>query len=174
MVVDRPEPNGQRKLQPDHFFVITNWGVRERGSYELLDHYRGRGTFEDRFGEVSQAIGAHLSSPAFAENEANLLLALLAFNLANIPRAEIESASEDGWDLLRFQRSVLKAGARMVKGGHCLWFDLAAAVAPLWQRLLARIRRWRRPERWAKRRAPRPQSWMPPPAHAHLSLVLRL
>lgn len=174
VVVDTPEKNGQLKLQPDHFFLVTDWPEEEKETEWVLGHYRNRGTFEDRFGELNQAVGAHLSSPRFGENEATFLLALLSFNLGNILRGEMEKASSTGWDLGRFQRSVLGAGARLVLGGQRLLFDVAAAVAPLWERLVARIERWRWPERWGRPARPRPRRWVAPPAHAHLCVVLRL
>lgn len=174
VVVDTPERDGQLKLLPDHFFLVTDWPEEEKETEWVLGHYRNRGTFEDRFGELNQAIGAHLSSPTFEENEATFLLALLAFNLGNILRGEVEMASAGGWDLGRLQRSVLAAGARLVLGSQRLWFDVAAAAVPLWERLVARIERWRWPERWARPARPRPRPWVAPPAHAHLCVVLRL
>lgn len=174
VVVDTPEASGQLKLEPDHFFLVTDWPEEEKEAEWLLGHYRRRGTFEDRFGELNQAIGAHLSSPTFEENEATFLLALLAFNLGNILRGEMEKALSTGWDLGRLQRSVLGAGARLALGGQRLLFDVAAAVAPLWERLVARIERWRWPQRWGRPARPRPRRWVAPPAHAHLSAVLRL
>lgn len=174
VVVDRPEKSGQLKLIPDFFFLVTNRGENEKNADELLEHYRNRGTFEDRIGEFNQAIAARLSLPTFAENEALLLLALLAYNLLAILRGEMESTSENGWDLSRLQRTVLKAGARMVKGSRRIWFDVAAAVAPFWARLARRIRCWLWPDRWKRPNQPKSREYMPPPPHAHLSLVLRL
>jgi len=171
VVVDRPEKNGQLKLTPDYFFLVTN---REEEAERLLEHYRARGTFEDRLGEFNGAIGAHLSSERFEENEAMLLLALLAFNLVGVLRSEMEDPGTGGWDLRRVQNSVLKAGARLARGSQRLTFHLAAAVAPLWDALVWRISRWRWPERWGQRARPRPRPWMPPPAHAHLCAVLRV
>lgn len=173
VVVDRPESSGQLKLSPDHFFLVTTWKQDEKDAAELLDHYRRRGTFEDRIGEFNHAISPHLSLPSFAENEAMLLLALVAFDLLTILRGEMESTSTNGWDLGRFQRTALKAGARMVKGGRRIFFDVAAAVAPFWARLWRRIRRWRWPKRWNIPQQPKCREYMPPPDHAHLSLVLR-
>jgi hypothetical protein len=173
VVVDRPEANGQLKLIPDYFFLVTNRGENEKGAEELLQHYRNRGTFEDRIGEFNQAIAARLSLPTFSENEAMLLLSLHAFNLLTILRGEMESASPNGWDLGRLQRTVLKAGARMVKGSRRLWFDLAAAVTPFWKRITRRMRSWVRPENWNPTPPPKSRKYMPPPRHAHLRLVLR-
>ena len=103
VVVDKPDPKtGQLEFFPRHFFLVTNWSISERpGSRDLLAHYRRRGTFEDRLGELSQSITPHLSSPKFVENEVNLLLALLAYNLLSILRGELEAASRagNGWDV---------------------------------------------------------------------------
>jgi hypothetical protein len=80
VVVDRPHPKtGQLELFPYSFFLVTSWKRQERNAEELLEHYRQRGTFEDRLGELSQAIAANLSSPTFKENEVTFLLSLLAF-----------------------------------------------------------------------------------------------
>ena len=174
VVVDRPEAGGQLKLIPDYFFLVTNREEKEMDADELLEHYRNRGTFEDRIGEFNHAVAVRLSLPTFAENEALFLLALLAYNLIAILRGEMESTSPNGWDLSRLQHTLLKAGARMVKGGRRLWFDVAAAVAPFWERLARRMRRWIWPDRWRQPNQPKAREYMPPPPHAHLSLVLRL
>ena len=174
VVVDRPEASGQLQLIPKYFFLVTNQSEKAKAAKELLDHYRQRGTFEDRIGEFNKAISVNLSQASFAENEAVLLLALLAFNLLAILRGEMESTSPNGWDLSRLQRTLLKAGARVVKGGRRIWFDVAAAVAPFWERLARRMRRWRWPGRWKLPLQPKSRGYIPPPAHAHLSLVLRL
>ena len=171
VIVDKPDARtGQLQLLPDCFFLVTNWPEAQRSGQELLAHYRRRGTFEDRFGEFNGAIGPNLSSPAFAENEATFLLSLLAFNLGGILRSEMEAATDSGWDLGRVVGSVLKAGGKVVKSGRRLLLDVAAAVAPLWRGLLERIRHWHKPQA----RMPKPRSWVPAPAHAHLGVVLRM
>ena len=76
------------------------------------------------------------------------------------------------------QQTVLKAGARVAQHSHRLFVDVAKAVGALWGRVLERIGRWWRNEAWGRdsaggRRSPRPRPWVPPPAHAHRSLVLR-
>jgi len=174
VIVDHPDAaTGQLDLLPDYFFLIGNWPVEQKSPGQLLEHYRKRGTFEDRLGEFSQVIGPGLSSPTFAANEGTLLLALLAFNMACMLRGEMEKATPDsGWDLGRLTGTVLKAGGRVLEHGRRLIVDLAAGAAPLWALLLGRIRRWRLPARWE---APPPQArpWVEPPVHAHRSLVLR-
>ena len=175
VVVDQPDPvSGQLNLLPHYFFLVTNRPAEELSGEAALAHYRRRGTFEDRLGEFNAAVAPRLSSPEFEENEATLLLALLAFNLASLLRCELEDHVGGCWDLARFQRSALKAGARVVKGSRRLLMDVAEAVAPLWESLLERLRRWTLPKRWPTPRGPACRSWTPPPRHAFLREVLRL
>ncbi len=174
VVVDKPDPKtGQLEFFPRHFFLVTNRGYDEMSAEELLEHYRARGTFEDRIGELQQTMTPHLSSPRFVENEVSLLLSLLGFNLASMLRGELESDSPNGWDLGRLQRTVLKAGARVTKGQRRLFIDLALAVVGFWERLFRRMARWRLPKRWPESRGPCKRTWVAPPEHAHLSIVLR-
>jgi hypothetical protein len=105
--------------------------------------------------------------------EFTLLLALLAFNLANMLRCELEHGGGACWDLGRFQKSVLKAGGRIVKKARRVIVDLAQAVVPLWERLLARLGRWRLSNRFPAPRCPIDRPFMPPPRHAFLMRVIR-
>jgi hypothetical protein len=174
VIVDCPDPKtGQLFLEPDYFFLVTSYSAQERPAEERLEHYRQRGTFEDRLGEFRQWIGPKLSSQEFASNEATMLLSLLAFNLANMLRCELEDGAGACWDLGRFQKSVLKAGGRIVKKAHRVIVDLAAAVVPLWERLVARLGRWRLPKRFPAPRPPAYRPFLPPPRHAFLTRVIR-
>ena len=173
VVVDRPDPKtGQLEFFPRHFFLVTNWKPRERTAAELLAHYRRRGTFEDRLGELSQSISPRMSSPRFVENEVNLLLSLLSHNLLSILRGELEEETGSGWDVARVQRSVLKTAVRVTKASRRLVVDVALAAVDLWSYLLERMQRWRLPARCRPKR-PRKRQWMPPPRHAFLEAVLR-
>jgi hypothetical protein len=114
----------------------------------------------------------------FEANEATLLTQLLAFNLAGMIRGELEDDSASGWDLKRLQRTLLKTGAKVAKHSGRLLVDISRAAGVLWGRVLARVARWWRDASWGRdpsdrRRGPRPRRWVPPPSHAHLSLVLR-
>ena len=52
VIVDCPDPKtGQLFLEPDHFFLVTSYSAEQRPAEERLEHYRQRGTFEDRLGE---------------------------------------------------------------------------------------------------------------------------
>jgi hypothetical protein len=172
VVIDLPDESGQRPLFPRSFFLVTNWRADQRTPWALVEHYRRRGTFEDRFGEFNACVGGRLSHQTFAANEASLLLKLLAFNLAGIARGELEVATENGWDLKRVQQTVLRAGARVVKHSGRLIINVAEAAGRFWQRIMARVDRWWLHPNWGTG-TPRPRPWVPPPAHAHLTLVLR-
>ena len=179
VVIDLPDPKTHlRELFPHYFFLVTNWSPERRSAWDLVEHYRKRGTFEDRLGEFNAVIGPGLPADSFEANEASLLLKLLAFNLAGMIRGELEDSSGSGWDLQRVQQTVLKAGARVAEHGRRIFVDVAKAAGVLWGRLLRRIGRWWHDPAWGRdsagrRRGPRPRAWVPPPAHAHRCLVLR-
>jgi len=175
VIVDRPDPKtGQLNLLPDYFFLVAGWKPEELDGPAALAHYRQRGTFEDRLGEFQQAIGPHLSHDDFQANEALLRLSLLAFNLASMLRIEYEAAAGSCFDLGRFQRDVLKAGGRVVKGSHRLVLCVARVVAPFWEQLVTCLDRWKLPARFVKPRGARARAWLPPPRHAFLAEVRRL
>ena len=174
VVVDRPDPDsGLLFLEPNYFFLVTNYDASQMDGDACLAHYRSRGTFEDRLGEFNQAVGTRLSSPEFHENEATLLLCLLAYNLSNMLRVELEDSRGACWDLGRFRAYVLKAGGRVAKHSRRLRLYLAQAVIGFWNRLTARIAAWRLAPRFGRVRGPTSRPWRPPPRHAHLSEVLR-
>lgn len=175
VIIDRPDPKtGQLNLLPDYFFLVVGWKREELDGPAALEHYRQRGTFEDRIGEFQQAIHPHLSHDDFQANEALLRLSLLAFNLAQALRIEYEASAGSCCDLGRFQRDVLKAGGRVVKGSRRLLMHVARVVAPFWRRLVACLERWRLPARFPPVRGARARAWMPPPRHAFLCEVRRI
>ena len=174
VIIDQPDPKtGQLFLEPDYFFLLSGWDQAELSGEECLAHYRPRGTFEDRLGEFNQALGSQLSSPNFRENEATFLLCLLAFNLSNMLRNELEDSLGGCWDLARFRDSVLKAGGRVTKHARRLIVHLAKPVVAFWHRVIDRVATWHLRPRFPLPRGPTPRNWRPPPRHAHLSEVLR-
>jgi len=174
VVVDKPDPRtGHLDLVPRYFFLITNWPGALRSGVQVLGHYRKRGTFEDRLGEFNDAIGPHLSSREFAENEVTMLLALLAFNMTTMLRNEFEDARGGCWDLRRFQKSVLRSGGRVVKHARRVWIHVEENVGSFWRTMTERIGQLRLAPRWNSPHGARSRDWVPPPPHAHLSLVLR-
>jgi hypothetical protein len=174
VVVDKPDPRtGQLNLMPRYFFLITNWPPTLKSGEDVLAHYRKRGTFEDRLGEFNEVIGPHLSSPEFAENEVTMLLAMLAFNVTTMLRNEFEDALGGCWDLHRFQQSVLRAGGRVVKGARRLQLQIEQSVGKFWQVMTGRLAKLRLASLWEQPKGALSRSYVPPPNHAHLSLVLR-
>lgn len=174
VVIDKPDPKtGQLNLLPDYFFLVVGWKPAELDGRAALEHYRRRGTFEDRLGEFRQAIGPHLSHGDFHENETLLRLSLLAFNLASTLRIEYEQQAGSCLDLGRFQRDVLKAGGRVVKHARRLVLYVAQVVAPFWERLIECLHRWELPDRFPAPEGSHSRDWMPPPRHAFTSEVRR-
>ena len=174
VVVDRPDAKtGQLNLLPDYFFLVVGWQQEELDGPAALEHYRQRGTFEDRLGEFQQAIGPRLSHDDFAANEALLRLALLAFNLVSALRIEYEEGAGSCFDLTGFQREVLKAGGRVVRRARRLVLQVARVVMPFWEQLVACLQRWKLPRRFPPPRGARVRAWMPPPRHAFLHEVRR-
>ena len=174
VIVDKPDSaTGQLNRIPRYFFLVTNWPPAVKSGEEVLAHYRKRGTFEDRLGEFNEAIGPHLSSPDFAENEVTMLLAMLGFNLSSMLRNEFEDALGGCWDLHRFQGSVLRAGGRVVKRSRRLWVYIEESVREFWQLTLDRIKQLRLSALWKSPRGAISRAYMPPPSHAHERLVLR-
>jgi len=178
VVVDRPDPEtGQLGLFPRYFFLATTWNLDERTGSELLQHYRRRGTFEDRIGELSQAVSPRhvrvCTSPGFAKNEIHFGLSLLSYNLLSILRGELENGPFGGWDIARLQRTVLKTVVRVTKGGHRLTVDVAHSAVHLWSRLILRMKKWSLPSSLPKP-VSRRRKWVPPPQHVFRSLALKL
>lgn len=174
VVVDKPDSKtGQLDLLPRSFFLVTNWPKSLRSGEEVLAHYRKRGTFEDRLGEFNALVGPHLSSREFVENEATMLIALLAFNLTSMLRNEFEAAVGGGWDLQRFQQSVLRAGGRVVKHARRVWLNIEQSVGAFWRAMIKQIGQLRLASKWSAPHGARRRDWVPPPSHAHQSLVLR-
>lgn len=174
VVVDKPDiETGQLNLLPRYFFLVTNWSEQARTGEQLLAHYRRRGTFEDRLGEFNNAIGVHLSSPGFKENEVTMLMAMLAFNLTSICRNELEDEFESGWDLQRFQAFVLMVAGRWIRHSRRLVLRIAESAEPLWSALANRIAAWSLPESPSSGTPRVRTGFRPPPPHSHLSEVLR-
>lgn len=172
VVVDKPDSEtGQLNLMPRYFFLVTNWPATVKSGEAVLTHYRKRGTFEDRLGEFNEAIGPHLSSPNFNENEVTMLLGMMAFNLSSMLRNELEDALGGCWDLHRFQQTVLRAGGRVVKSSRRLRLHIEESVSRFWRIMSTRIEQLRLATLWTSPRGAISRAYRPPPSHAHEKLV---
>lgn len=158
VVVERP---GELFLH--HFWLITSWSVEQMGAEELLELYRERGTAEGYYGELKSVLDPALSSSprqkshyrgeiperrtaagdAFAQNEVILLLNALAYNLAHAARVLMETASGEGWSLMRLRERVLRVAARVLVHGRRATLVIGKAPAKLWLALWSRLAAWR-------------------------------
>lgn len=112
---------GQLSLWPDHFFLAMNWTPERSSGEASLDHYRRGGIFEDRLTEVKNAVRPAYSSPRFEENEAAILLALLAHNLLGMARGLLEDQTGSGRDAARVRDTLLKTVGSSSVRVHCSW-----------------------------------------------------
>jgi hypothetical protein len=158
VVLERPDD-----LFLHHFWLITSWGEKQMHAEDLLELYRQRGTAEGHFGELMSVLDPALSSSprqkshyrgevptartppgdAFAQNEAILLLNALAYNVAHAARVIVESATGEGWSLMRLRERVLRVAARILVHGRRATLVIGKAQAKLWHALWSRLARWR-------------------------------
>ncbi len=153
----------ERELFPRHFWLITSLAREDVGAEELLARYRVRGKAENTFGELKSTLRAQLPSsprpkrqyagktiersdpPTEAEwrpqNEALLLLALLAYQTMHEGRCAMQDASGKGWSLGTFREKVLRAGCRVVRHARRMKFYIASSVASHWAILLQRLKK---------------------------------
>ena len=153
----------QGELFLHHFWLITNWSREEMPAEELLGLYRERGTAEGYYGELKSVLDPALSSSprqkshyrgevpqkrtapgdAFAQNEVILLLNALAYNVAHAARVLMETASGEGWSLIRLRERVLRVAARVLVHGRRATLVIAKASAALWHGLWSQLITWR-------------------------------
>ncbi|MCY4565218.1 MAG: IS1380 family transposase [Gammaproteobacteria bacterium] len=147
-----------RELFPRHFWLITSLSRQAFDTEALLKRYRVRGKAEKTFGELKTGLNPQLSSsarpkshfrgrpleretePAAEEwrpqNEAILLLNLLAFQLMHEGRCGMETAEGQGWSIGKFREQVLRAGCRVAWHARTMTFHIAQSVAVYWWKLL--------------------------------------
>jgi hypothetical protein len=139
----------------DRFFLVTSLGPEQMSRWEVLDHYRERGTAEGHMGELKDVLAPALSSTnrpkshcrgrkpqsaadavdAYACNEVRLLVSLLAYQVMHIARRAMARATGTGWSLRRLRERVLRAGARIILSGRRMTLALASSAAPFWSML---------------------------------------
>jgi len=111
-------------------------------------HGARRGTVEQHIKEGKYAFRwTRLSCKKFRDNEARLQLHALAYNLATFLRCiKLPEAMAD-WSLTSLQLKLIKIGARVVRHGRAITFQLAevAVTDPMVCAILTAIRRLRAP-----------------------------
>jgi hypothetical protein len=135
----------QGELYPRVGFLVTNL---KRPAERISRFYNGRGTAEQWIKEGKRALRwTRLSCRAFRDNAVRLQLFALAYNLANLLRSLVLPTEVAQWTLTTLREKLVKIGARIVRHGRYLVFQLAEVAVPraLFAAILGRIERLRGP-----------------------------
>jgi Transposase DDE domain group 1 len=117
-----------------------------RPNKRVVKFYNGRGTAEQHIKEGKNAIRwTRLSCHAFRHNAVRLQLHALAYNLANFLRTLALPTGVEHWSLTTLREKLVKIGARIVRHGRYIVFQLAevAVSRALFTEILRRIERLR-------------------------------
>ena len=123
--------------------VVTNLS---RPAERMVKFYNGRGTAEQWIKEGKNALHwTRLSCRVFRDNAVHLQLFALAYNLANLLRNFMLPQEVAQWSLTTLRKKLVKIGARIVRHGRYLVFQLAEVAVPraLFAAILRRIDRLR-------------------------------
>ena len=135
----------QGELYPRVGFIVTNL---KRPAERISKFYNGRGTAEQWLKEGKAALRwTRLSCRAFRDNAVRLQLFALAYNLANFLRSLALPREVAQWSLTTLREKLVKIGARIVRHGRYVVFQLAEVAVPrtLFATILRRIDRLRGP-----------------------------
>jgi hypothetical protein len=135
----------QGELYPQVGFIVTNL---KRPAERVVKFYNGRGTAEQWIREGKAALRwTRLSCHAFRPNAVRLQLFALAYNLANFLRSLALPEEVAQWSLTTLRAKLVKIGARTVRHGRSVVFQLAEVAVPraLFAAILRRIERLRGP-----------------------------
>ena len=133
----------QGELYPRVGFIATNLS---RPNKRVVKFYNGRGTAEQWIKEGKNALRwTRLSCHAFRHNAVRLQLHALAYNLANFLRTLALPADVEHWSLTTLREKLVKIGARVVRHGRYVVFQLAEVALPraLFAEIMRRIDRLR-------------------------------
>ncbi len=127
------------ELYPRVGFIVTNMA---RPPERIVAFYNQRGTAERWIKEGKIAITwTRLSCSRFAANVVRLQLHALAYNLANFLRTLALPEEVKHWSLTTLRDRLVKIGAKMVRHGRSIVFQMAEVMVPriLFQKILAAI-----------------------------------
>jgi Transposase DDE domain group 1 len=135
----------QGELYPRVGFLVTNL---TRPAERVVKFYNGRGTAEQWIREGKLTLRwTRLSCRAFRDNAVRLQLFALAYNLANFLRSLALPDEVARWSLSTLREKLVKIGARVVRHGRYVVFQLAEVALPraVFAAILRRIGRLRGP-----------------------------
>ena len=127
------------ELYPRVGFIVTNM---TRPAERVVAFYNQRGTAEQWIKEGKNAIKwTRLSCCSFAANAVRLQLHALAYNLANFMRTLALPEAVKQWSLTSLREKLVKIGAKVVRHGRYVIFQMAEVAAPkeLFQEILRLI-----------------------------------
>ncbi|MDP7666622.1 MAG: transposase, partial [Rhodospirillales bacterium] len=124
-------------------FIVTNLS---RSAERVVAFYNKRGTAEQYIKEGKNAIRwTRLSCRKFDHNAVRLQLHALAYNLGNFMRTLALPAAVEQWSLTTLREKLVKIGAKIVRHGRYVVFQMAEVAIPreLFADILRRIDRLR-------------------------------
>jgi hypothetical protein len=127
------------ELYPRVGFIVTNLS---RPAKRVVAFYNHRGTAEQYIKEGKHAIKwTRLSCRKFRNNEVRLQLHALAYNLANFMRTLALPEEVAHWSLTTLREKLVKIGAKVVRHGRYVTFQLAEVAMPgsLFEKILGLI-----------------------------------
>ena len=127
------------ELVPHVGYIVTNLS---RPAERVVAFYNHRGTAEQWIKEGKYAIKwTRLSCRKFRGNAVRLQLHALAYNLANFMRTLALPKEVEHWSLTTLREKLVKIGAKVVRHGRYVTFQLAEVAVPrsLFQKILRLI-----------------------------------
>jgi hypothetical protein len=127
------------ELYPRVGFIVTNMS---RPAERVVAFYNQRGTAEQHIKEGKNAVTwTRLSCRRFAANAVWLQLHALAYNLGNVLRTLALPDEVKQWSMTTLRQRLVKIGARIVRHGRSITFQLAEVVVSrsLVQQILAAL-----------------------------------
>ena len=132
------------ELYPRVGFIVTNLS---RPAERVVAFYNHRGTAEQYIKEGKNAIKwTRLSCRKFGDNAVRLQLHALAYNIANFMRTLALTTEVEHWSLTTLREKLVKIGAKVVRHGRYVTFQLAEVAVPrnLFEKILSLINDLRR------------------------------
>ncbi len=126
-------------MYPRVGFIVTNLS---RPAERVVAFYNHRSTAEQFIKEGKNAIKwTRLSCRKFRNNEVRLQLHALAYNLANFMRTLALPEEVEHWSLTTLREKLVKIGAKVVRHGRYVTFQLAEVAVPreLFRKILSLI-----------------------------------
>ena len=116
------------ELVPRVGFIVTNLS---RSAERVTWFYNQRGKAEQYIKEGKNAIKwTRLSCRKFRDNAVRLQLHALAYNLANFMRTLALPKEVEHWSLTTLREKLVKIGAKVVRHGRYVTFQLAEVAVP--------------------------------------------